>query len=215
MQGPIRGARSFDYVIITVSHQYGAGAISVATHAAELLGYEVVDRQLPVVVAKRLSITPEEIEAVEDSGRSLGERLLSSLEMSTPEVTAQNFGETIDAAYIREAQNCVREYAAHGNVIIIGRASGLVLGRRPDVLRTFMHAPREWRIEKIASGLNVDEKTAAREVDRMDRARRAHLRDWYGADFGNPETYDLAIDTSSFSVEGSAQIVVAAVRARS
>ena len=215
MQGPIRANRSFDYVIITVSHQYGAGAIAVATRAAELLGYELVDRQLPVVVAKRLSITPEEIEAVEDSGRSLGERLLSSLEMSTPEVTAQNFGETFDEAYVREVQNAVREYAAHGNVIIIGRASALVLGRRPDVLRTFMHAPREWRIEHIANSWNVSEKAAAQEIDRMDRARRAHLRDWYGAELGNPETHDLAIDTSSFSVEGSAQIIVAAVRARS
>ncbi len=202
-------------MIVTISNQYGAGAVAIGHRVATLLGYALVDRELPIVVAKRMRTTPEEVEAVEDVGRSLGERLLSSLEMSTPEVNATHFAESFDEEYLREVQEAVREYAARGDTVVVGRAAALILGRRPDVLRVFMHAPRDWRIENVARDLALERATAQAEVDRIDRARKAHLRDWYDAEFGNPKHYDLSIDTAAFGVEGSAALIVAAVAARS
>lgn len=206
------GSRMFSKVIVTISNQYGCGAIEVAERAAQELGYQFVDRQLPVVVAKRMRISRAEAKAADETGRSLGSRLLSGLELSTPEVSVSKFGETFDEEYIRAVQQAVRDYAARGNVVIVGRAAGVILGRRPDVLRLFMHAPREWRIERIARELQLDLRTAAAEVDRVDKARQAHLRDWYSVAFGNPDIYDLSIDTSRFGVDGSAALIVEAVR---
>jgi len=201
-------------VIVTISNKYGSGAVDIAARAAALLGYTVVDRQLPVVVAKRMHISRNVALEAEESGRSLGSRLLSSLELATPEVVADNFGQTFDESLLREVQRAVRDYAARGNCIIIGRGSSVILGRRPDVLRVYMFAPREWRIERVAQNFGLDEKTAAAEVDRIDRARRAHLRDWYKVDMGSSAIVDLAIDTSTFGEEGSANLIVAAVHAR-
>ena len=179
-----------------------------------MLGYALVDRQLPVVVAKRLRITREAAQEAEESGRSLGARLLSSLELATPEIVTQNFGQTLDESIVREVQRAVREYAARGNAVIVGRGAGAILGRRNDVLRVYMHAPREWRIERLVTDFNLEAKTAALEIDRMDRARRAHLRDWYDVEIGSEEVVDLSIDTSSFGEHGAAAVIVAAVRTR-
>jgi cytidylate kinase len=201
-------------VIVTISNKYGSGAVAIAERAAAELGYTVVDRQLPVVVAKRMRISRDVAAEAEESGRSLGSRLLSSLELATPEVIAENFGETFDESLLREVQRAVRDYAARGNCIIIGRGASVILGRRPDVLRVYIFAPREWRIERVMEQLGVDEKTAIAEVDRIDRARRAHLRDWYKVDMGSSAIVDLALDSSTFGVEGSAKLIVAAVNAR-
>lgn len=200
-------------VIVTISNEYGTRALSIAKLAAVQLGYEFIDRQLPVVVAKRLRVTPEDVEAAEDSSRSIGEMLISGLEVATPEITP-NLGETFDAECLREVQNAVREYAAHGNVVIAGRGASAILGRRADVLRVFMHAPRDWRVHSVMDLFGEDEKTAAAEVERIDKARRAYLRDWYSVDFGSPANYDLSIDTSTFGIEASAALIVEAVRAR-
>ena len=186
----------------------------MATRAAATLGYALVDRQLPVVVAKRLRISRQSAQEAEETGRSLGSRLLSSLELATPEIAAQNLGETFDETVQREVQRAVRDYAARGNAVIVGRGAGVILGRRPDVLRVFMYAPREWRIERLVTEFQLGAKTAAAEIDRIDRARRAYLRDWYKVEIGSPEIVDLSIDTSTFGEEGSASLVVAAVNAR-
>ena len=201
-------------MIVTISNQYGAGAVAIAARVAERLGYTLVDRQLPVVVAKRMHISRETAAAAEERGRSLGARLLSSLEVSTPEVMTRDYGETFDEAFLREVRRAVNDYAARGDAVIVGRGAGAILGRRDDVLRVFMHAPRDWRIERLAYELNVDRKVAASEIDRIDRERRAHVRDWYDVEIGSPEVVDLSLDTSTFGEEGSASIVVAAVHAR-
>jgi cytidylate kinase len=201
-------------VIVTISNLYGCGAVAVATRVAAELQYELIDSQLPVVVAKRMQITAVQAQAVDETGRSLGARLLSSLELATPEVAVSGFGQTFDEEYVREVQEAVREFAAHGNVVIVGRAGGAILGRRPDVVRVFMYGPREWRIERLVSERSLDQKAAAAEIDRIDRARKAHLRDWYNVELGSPEVVDLAIDTSTFGPEGSVALIVAAVHAR-
>jgi cytidylate kinase len=186
-------------VIVTISNLYGCGAVAVATRVAAELQYELIDSQLPVVVAKRMQITAVQAQAVDETGRSLG---------------VSGFGQTFDEEYVREVQEAVREFAAHGNVVIVGRAGGAILGRRPDVVRVFMYGPREWRIERLVSERSLDQKAAAAEIDRIDRARKAHLRDWYNVELGSPEVVDLAIDTSTFGTEGSVALIVAAVHAR-
>ncbi|MGB8798927.1 MAG: cytidylate kinase-like family protein [Candidatus Aquilonibacter sp.] len=201
-------------MVVTISNLYGCGAVAVARRVAAELEYELVDGQLPVVVAKRMQISPVQAQAVDETGRSLGARLLSSLELATPEVAVSGFGETFDEEYVREVQEAVREFAARGNVVIVGRAAGAILGRRQDIVRVFMYAPRDWRVERIMAELGLEQKAAASEVDRIDRARRAHLRDWYNVEMGSSAIVDLAIDTSTFGTQGSAKLVIDAVHAR-
>lgn len=202
-------------MVITISNEYGTGAVAIAHRVAERLGYELVDRQLPVVVAKRLNVPLEEVEANEDTGRSLGERLLTGLEMATPELAESSSAPPFDAEMLGAVQDAVREYASHGNVVIVGRGSAVVLGAQPGVLRVFMHAPREWRIRHVVETTSADAKTAAGEVDRIDRARAAYLRDWYAVAFGDPRLYDLCLDTSRFSVDALVEMIVSAAQARS
>jgi cytidylate kinase len=201
-------------VVVTISNEYGSGALAIAQRVAGMLGYDYVDRQLPVVVAKRLSVSPEEVEASEDTGRTLGERWMTGLERATPELAQASMAEDFDEEMLQAVQTAVREFASHGNVVIVGRGAAVILGARPDVLRVFMYAPREWRIAHIEQALDVERKTAEAEVDRVDRARADYMRDWYGVTIGDPHLYDLCVDTSRLGEEHAAELIVTAVRAR-
>ena len=201
-------------MIVTVSNQYGAGAIDIAQRAAAQLGYRVIDQELPVVVAKRLNTSPDAVSASEDASRNLGERLISGLELATPEISLTSREQPSFARdCLREVQAAVREFAVQGNVIIIGRAAFAILGRRHDVLRVFMHAPAEWRIARIIDSLHVSEQQATAEVERIDRARRAYVREYYQTEWTNPENYDLAIDTARYGPGASAALIASAVGA--
>ncbi len=201
-------------MLITISNRYGTGAIAVAQLVAQRLGYEFVDEQLPVVVAKRLNTSPQAVESAEDAGKTVSERMLRALEFGTPELGGRQDAPDFDEDCLREIQEAVREYAAHGNAVIVGRGANAILGRRPDVLRVFMYAPREWRIRHIMEGHNVDERTAGVEVDRIDRARTEYMQVYYGVKWLDHNNYDLALDTSVFGVEGSAEVIIRAVEAR-
>jgi cytidylate kinase len=140
--------------------------------------------------------------------------MLRALEYGTPELGGRQDAPTFDEECLREIKEAVREYAAHGNAVIVGRGANAILGRRPDVLRVFMYAPREWRIQHIMEGHGVDERTATAEVERIDRARTQYMEAYYGIKWVDHNNYDLALDTSVFGVEGSAEVIVRAVQSR-
>ncbi len=201
-------------MIVTVSNEYGSGALAIAKAVASDLGYRYVDQQLPVVVAKRLRVSPEAVEANEDAARGLGELLLTGLERATPELAEASAVEPFDDELFRAVQTAVRDYAARGNAVIVGRGAAAILGARPDVLRLFVYAPREWRIDRVARAIGTRHEVAEAELDRVDRARSAYIKDRYGLAFGDPRNYDLCIDASRIDAAQCAALVVAAVRAR-
>ena len=209
--GPSKGSYK-PPVIITISNRYGCGALGIARRVAERLGYEFVDEQLPVVVAKRLKTSRQAVESAEHSARSVSERMLRALEFGTPEIGGRADVPSFDEECMREVKETVREYASHGNVVLMGRGANAILGRRPDVLRVFMYAPRDWRVRHIMEGHGVDEKTAAAEVERVDRARAQYMQAYYGVKWVDHNNYDLAIDTSAFGEEGSAGLIVSAAQ---
>jgi len=200
-------------VILTISNAYGCGAYDISQLVATQLGYEFVDEQLPVVVAKRLRTSPEAVESAEDTNAGVAERMLRLLELGTPEVDSTK-DPNFDEQCLREVQQAVREYASRGNAVLFGRGAGAILGQREGVLRIFMSAPKAWRIAHVAGGSGVDEKTALAEIERIDRARRDYLKTYYGQNWGDPAHYDLSLDTSTFGRDGAVAMIVRAAGLR-
>jgi CMP/dCMP kinase len=202
-------------MIVTVSRMYGAGAHAVSEAAAQRLGYRLADAELPVVVAARLGTSSDIVESVADRAPSFGERVLQQFGGGVPE-TAQ-LGSTSEDDFSLETrraiEDAVREIAAGGNAIINGRMAAAILGSRPDVLRVFLHAPLEWRVAHVAESLGCDAAAARAEIARIDEARRAYAKTYYRFAWGDASKYDLVIDTARFGIDGSAELIAAAVRA--
>lgn len=201
-------------MIITLSREYGAAAGAVARSLADRLGYRLVDDDLPVVVAARLGTSPEVVEGLENRSPGFGERLLRSLNTAVPEISApapphDDF--TVETQ--REVERMVREAAAAGDVIIVGRFASKIVSVGPSVLRVFLYAPLRWRAAHIQASLGVDEASARSEIARVDAGRRALGRERYDYGWGDPREYDLLLDVSRFGVDGSAAVIAAAVDA--
>lgn len=197
-------------MVITISNQYGCGALTVVQLLGARLGYEVIDEQLPVVVAKRLQTSPQAVESAEDLGKSMSERMLRALESGTPEI-AGAAGSTFDEDCLREIQEAVRDYAARGRVIIVGRGANAILGGGREILRVYMHAPRDWRMRRLVEEHHVDERTALGEIDRIDRAREQYMRVYYGVQWRDAQNYDISLATSAFGLQRTAELIAAAV----
>jgi len=198
-------------MIITVSREYGAAGRAVTRGLAERLGYRLLDEDLPVVVAARLGTSPEAVESMEHHRTGFGHRLLRSLSVAMPEAfePAPDVEDLADVTQ-REIETIIREAAAEGNAIVVGRLGNFVLRDRPDVLRVFLVAPLPWRAAQIAEALGIEEPAARTEIARVDGGRRSYARERYDFDWGDPHHYDLVVDVSRFGVEGTIALIDAA-----
>lgn len=202
-------------MIVTISREYGAAGLAVADGVARALGYELVTDDLPAVVAARLGSSTEEIAARVDSDASLSERILTGLGAATPELVSANaprVGEDFDEDVRREIDAAIRERAALGDVVILGRLANAILAGRPNLVRVFLTAPRDWRIARLIETFHFSREVAADELVRTDAARRRVAKDRYNIVWGDPRHYDLILDTSRFGIEGAVTIVAGAVR---
>ncbi len=202
-------------MIVTISREYGAAGLAVAAAAAQVLGYELLTDDLPKTVAARLGTSPEEVASRANAEATFGERMLASLDLGTPETVGdvRRAGGDFDESVRREIERTIRERATRGGVVILGRYAGAVLGARPDVLRVFLVAARDWRIARLVDAFGWTPENARSAVERIDAARKKLAKDRYDLRWGDPHAYDLVIDVSRLTVDGASALIATAARA--
>ncbi|HMD03467.1 MAG TPA: cytidylate kinase-like family protein [Candidatus Baltobacteraceae bacterium] len=202
-------------MIVTISREYGAGGLAVADAAARELGYGLLTDDVPKEVAARLGTTAQEVGQRASAERSLPERMLADLEAGSPESinsTPPRLPDEFDESVRREIERTLRERAAEGNLVILGRMGSAVLAGRPDLLRVFLTAPPGWRIERVMETFGRTRNEAMSDIEQLDAARRRFAKERYKIAWGNARCYDLVLDTARFGIEGAAGLIASAVR---
>ncbi len=179
---------------ITVSRQMGSLGTEVARQAADRLGYRMVCREL-IDQAARQSGVPEVALATIDELGLLGLR---------PSPKARQ-------AYLQAVRQVVETLAAEGNVVIVGRASQVILHNRPDVLCVRVIAPIAIRTERIAQRHGISPESAQAQIEASDRYRRNYLRRFYHDRLDDAELYDMILNTGRLSPEAAAELVCQAL----
>jgi len=110
--------------------------------------------------------------------------------------------------YVRMVGMVILDMAKEGNVLIIGRASQVLLGDHPEALHVQVVAPLSYRVEKLMRVEGLTRQAAKQRVVASDQARADHLRRYYGVKWLDPHLYDLVINTGHISIQTAIQLVV-------
>lgn len=180
--------------VITISRQMGSLGCDVADEIARCLNYRLVWREVINEAASRAGV-PEMALATIDELDLLGIR-------PSPEDRK---------AYHNAVREIMRELAAEGNVVIVGRAGQVILRGVEGTFHVKLFAPLDLRVERIAARHNLSPEAARKQVENSDKARTRYLRQYYHASWDDPNLYDLLINTARMSSITAAEIVCRAL----
>lgn len=227
--------------VVTISRQLGSIGDLVARRAAELLGYDLVDKNLIAEVAREANVPEAEVEKYDERSESAVKRFLHSLitpSQSTPVPPAMLWGLefpyevsaallTDEAAlteekylldqrdYLKFLQAAVRRLWKRGNVIVVGRGGQAILRDEAGVLHVRTVAPLETRVHVVMDRRGVSEKDARDLIQKSDRRRSAYLRDNYQVNWDDFPLYHFILNTGRTSREAAARLIVEGVRSLS
>jgi cytidylate kinase len=128
-------------------------------------------------------------------------RQLAAVDFSTPQDVAAWTPPYSDPAFdlnrsvLSVTQEVIRQAAAKGDCVIVGRGAAYILSDRPDVLRVFLRSDVEPRVKAVMEHEKVDEETAHKLIKQHDANSTAYIRQVYGHDWLSAVHYDLVIDT--------------------
>jgi cytidylate kinase len=221
-----------------MSGNLASGAREVGLAVAEELGIDFVDQQLMVQASQRCGV-PVGTVAEHDERRAGFRERLSHLLRTVLERSAASGADPLtgatgleavlsrtyadmaaeepqlsDSLYLKTMTEIIRELAARGDVVILGRGSQILLADMPRALHVLCVAPRKLRASRLAERDEIGMEEAMRRVHEGDRARCAFYKKFWRVEVEDPKLYDLTIDTSRLSYEIATDLVAAAARAK-
>ncbi len=176
--------------VITLSRELGSRGDDVAVAVAERLKLRLIGREL-----------------INQAARQAGAPEVALAEIDELGLLGLKPGRAAFQLYRTTVEQVIRDLAAGGNVLLVGRGGQIVLAGQAGVLHVRISAPHAARVRCVAERCRVSVEAAAARIAASDRARSAYLRRHYGAAWDDPQLYDLMINMAQLRVEDAAALV--------
>ncbi len=102
----------------------------------------------------------------------------------------------------------LKELAEKESFVVIGRCADFVLKDNKNLVRVFVCADKEDRIQTEAKRLSISEKEAESRIDKVDKKRTNHYNYFTGNVRDDMTNYDLCLNTSLLSCEKCADVII-------
>jgi cytidylate kinase len=198
--------------VLTIEREFGSGAATIAKILAKKLGWKLWDQLLTDEICRRMQCDRQHVEQQEERRDPLHYRFFKAFlrgsfegSLNTPKMRIA------DADGIRQmTEQLVREAAAKGDAVIVGRGSAYYLHDRPDAFHVFIYAPFEEKVRRLQlDGKTQDE--AIQLAESVDRDRAAFIKEHFDVVWPARQFFDLMIN-STLGEEVTAQVIVESLR---
>lgn len=182
--------------VITLSREMGSRGDDVAMGVAERLGLRLVGREL-------INRAAADAGAGEVALAELDELGLLGVKPSAESLRR----------YREKVVEIIREQAAQGDVLLIGRGGQVALAGRRSTLHVRITAPLETRRAAVQARCGVSAEVAAARVTASDTARAGYHRRHFNVRWDDESLYDVIINMGRLTVPMAVDIVCAAADA--
>lgn len=185
--------------VITISRQFGAGAMALGKMLAEKYGYALASREIVQQIAEKAKVSTDFVLSVEkEAGTRLSRfmtRIISSRGMVS-KILRDDSGYIDEKLYLDYLVLTVVQIADEGNAIIMGRGSQYILRNHPDTIHILLIDDIENRVKRVERREKVSSDQAARIVHHEDK-RRLNLYHRLGKqDYDSPSLYHMVLNMS-------------------
>ena len=187
--------------IITIAREYGSGGRLIAQRVAEKLELVYYDNEVIDLAARELGFDIDTI-------RKASEQKSSSF-MYT--MTQTSFTLPLNDQVFTTQSKIIRHLATYDSCIIVNGVADYVLEDFDHVLKVFIHAPFESRVERVKNDYKEEHDDVKKFVLTKDK-RRSNYYNYYTTNkWGQLKNFDLTIN-SDLGIEEAADMIVAAYK---
>lgn len=190
---------------ITITRQYGSGGVSIAEGIAKATGMKCYNRNIVAAAAESLD-TFEDVQSVIKNSYDTPNDFVASLSALVGQgVPRQNQMYVQQARIIRELAECDE------SAVFVGRCADYILRDVPNHFSFFIYADDDFR-RKRAKEIYKD--FSFQDVLDVDKKRKSYYNYYTGRVWGDPQNYDMMINTTNITTEQAVKIILDYVELR-
>lgn len=192
--------------IISIGRQFGSGGREIGKKLAEDLGIPFYDHELILMASKESGLRPELFEqADEKTSGSMLQALAMGFSLNGAIYQPNDY--FTDATLFQLQTDVIRQVAAEGSCVIVGRCADYILKEEPGLTSVFIHAEEECRKKRIMKDNPMSEKEAADIIKKTDKRRANYYSYYTDKTWGVSSSYHLSISSSAAGIEGCVEII--------
>ena len=191
------------HFVISIAREKGSGGYDIAKKLSERLDVPFYDRKL-LRIASDVSGINEQLFGEVDERLGKHEMMRAAEKVYSGEVLPPDSDNYTSQENLFQFQaKIILELAETSSCIIVGRCADFILKGKPYLLRTFIHAPIEARVERVASySLAWSEAEIKRYIIEQDKHRADYYRFYTGEEWRDACRYDVSLDSAALGADG-------------
>lgn len=190
--------------IITISRQYGSGGREIGDKLAKRFGVPFYDHALIEMAAKESGFSEKYFEDPEKNAtNSFLYSIVRGMQYQYRNATPWSLEETV---YTTQS-DIIRKIAEEGPCVIIGRCADYILSDYDDVIKIFIHADMDFRIERAIKIDSIDPNQAREHVRKKDKRRMNYYNYHSDTKWGDALNYHLCLDSGLCGIDTAVDII--------
>lgn len=181
--------------IITIYQGASGEGQELAEAVAGALGYRCVGREVLVQASRRYRIPEAKLNEIVDKGPHWWEPLLEDVRR-----------------YRMALQASICELAQDAKLVYHGHVGHELLSGIGHVLKVLLIAPIEFRVRQVCARQKLTDAAARYYIDELDRAHSRRLMAMFGADWRDPNRYDLIVNMGNMRRDGAERVIIEAAK---
>ena len=193
---------------IAITRTCGSGGGSyIGKKLAELYGIDVYDRKLLRLAAEDSGINEAIFAQADENTRKtlLYQVCRRVYDGSVIPPESGNF--ISDENLFNYQARVLRELLNQESYVCIGRAADFVLRDKPNVLKVYVDAPYDARVEREMKRQGINRSQAMHYIDKLDRYRERYYTYHTGKKWKRPENYDLCLDSAALGLDTCVEVI--------
>jgi cytidylate kinase len=200
------------HYVITIAREKGSGGYDIAKKLSDKLNIPFYDRKL-LRIASDVSGINERFFGEVDERLGKHEMMRAAQKVYTGEILPPDSDHYTSQQNLFQFQaKIITELAEISSCIILGRCADQILKGKPYLLRTFVHAPIEARIARVASySLAWTETEIKKYIQDQDEIRAAYYRFYSGESWRDASHFDISLDSAALGEDGCVDRIMKAL----
>ncbi|MDD7025032.1 MAG: cytidylate kinase-like family protein [Lachnospiraceae bacterium] len=200
--------------VVAITRTCGSGGMSIGKLLSDYYAIDIYDRKLLQLASEDSGISEELFASVDESMKKSMLYRVSRKVYTGELIPPESDDFTSNANLFAYQAKVLKELAERESYVVIGRAADYVLKDFKNLIRVYIHAPKELCIEREMKRQGINRREAAAYVEKMDKYREAYYTYHTGREWKSADNFDLCLDTSKFSYEEAAEMIKSMIRIR-
>ena len=186
---------------LAISRESGTGGGQIARLIGEMIGWEVLDRELLDCLAELYRTSPAVLNLVDETTTNwISEIFHNGIR---PNFAAQT-------EYMIHLSRVILMAAQAGKVVYVGRGVQFLLPQQRGLVVRLMASPG-YRVQQIAERRRLSYDQARDYVEKTDAGRQEFVRRYFHRDIADPHLYDLMVNVERIGPQRTAQLITDAL----